>query len=161
MAKIAVAGNWDIGWNVPIKEAESWNLMMRDFAVQDWSMFPVTGIRHNEWREVNLQEYNSLPEILSDKKDYTHVYIEPRGDEKLEDFIHPAENTLYVFGSSNYRPALIDRRGGDKSVYIETIQNKGLLWPYHALGIVLYDRLKKMGPWEVPSPLSKEPWRNR
>lgn len=157
MAKIAVAGNWDIGWNVPIKEVESWNLMMRDFSVQDWSMFPVTGIRHSEWTEVNLQEYHSMEDILAAKKEYTHVYVEPRGDEELETFVHP-ENALYIFGSSNYRPSFGNRRADDKSVYIRTVQNKALLWPYHALAIVLYDRLKKTGAWETPAPISEPPW---
>lgn len=158
MPKIAVAGHWELEWNTPIKEAELWNLMLRDFSVNDWRMFPVTGIRQNEWREVLLREYPDLPTLLQDAQDYTHVYLEPNGGVELEEFEHP-ENAMYIFGSARFRPSSGNIRPQDKSVYIKTIQDKGLLWPTQVLPVVLYDRLKKMGGWETPEPFFEEPWK--
>jgi hypothetical protein len=64
-----------LSWNTPIKEAELWNLVLRDFAVKSWYMWPVSGIRHNEAERVMLHVRHTFPDILADEgvKDLNRV----------------------------------------------------------------------------------------
>ena len=146
MSNIAVAGHWELSWNSPIKEAELWNLLLRDFGVTEWHMWPVSGVKNNEWRLVNLIEHPDFNSILEANQDLTRVYVEPSTGISLEEFEHP-ENALYIFGSAHFNPVLGHLRDEDKSLFIPTIQNKGALWPHQCLTTILYDRLIKDGPW--------------
>jgi hypothetical protein len=145
---IKVAGRWELSWNTPIKEAELWNLVLRDFEIKDWYMWPVSGIRHNEEQSVHLHEYHDFKDILEDNKDIVHVYVEPNNPVyphngvDLRDFKHP-KNVLYIFGSVGFNPIIGSKREKDLSVTIPTIQNKGVPWPHQCLFVVLYDRLVK------------------
>lgn len=146
---VAVAGRWELSWNTPIKEAELWNLVLRDFAIKDWYMWPISGIKHNEQQSVHLHERDSFEQILNENKNTTHVYFEPYNPTSphnyidLREFKHP-KNALYIFGSVGYNPIPGHKREGkDISVVIPTIENKGVPWPHQCLAICLYDKLVK------------------
>lgn len=145
---IAVAGHWEIGYSTPIQEANYWNLVLRDFGVSEWAMFPVSGVRHNEQSRVNLREFHDLPAILDHHARLPRVYIEPRisfrSEETtwLHDFEHP-EECLYVFGSAHFNPTIGHRKESDSVVSIATVDNAGALWAFQCLAVVLYDRLVK------------------
>lgn len=154
MAVIKVAGHWELSWNTPIKEAELWNLMLRDFGISEWYMHPVSGIRHNERQTVNLYERPSMREILDENKDLTKVFFEPYNEIQqpeqgvdLRDFEHP-EDVLYIFGSAHFNPVGLFKEEGDLLVQVPTVQNAGVLWPHQCLAVCLYDRLVKEGPWQ-------------
>lgn len=147
---IAVAGRWELEWNTPIKEMDLWNLMLRDFAVKNWFMWPISGIKNSE-SAVSLHERENMSEVLNDKivKDYTRVYFEPynpiqlpEAGEDLRFFKHP-EDALYIFGSAHYNPVGSNKTEKDKVVQVPTVKNKGVLWPTQCLAICLYDRLVK------------------
>jgi hypothetical protein len=157
MVRIRTIGHWELGWNTPIKEAELWNLLLRDFGVSDWYMWPVSGIRHNEKRSVNLHEFHDLKSILDfiiqDTPETEHVYFEPYNPVQhpeqgisLENFEHP-KDVVYIFGSAHFNPTMY-KRPQDHLVQIPTIHNKGVLWPHQCLAVCLYDRLIKEGPWQ-------------
>jgi hypothetical protein len=148
---IKVAGHWELEWNTPIKEAELWNLLLRDFEIADWFMWPVSGIKHNESSTVNLHERDSLADILKDPlvKGLKRVYFEPYNPAQqkemgidLRDFEHP-KDVLYIFGSAHFNPIPGNKTDEDIIVQVPTVQNKGVLWPSQCLAVCLYDRLTK------------------
>lgn len=145
---VKVAGHWELSWNTPIKEAELWNLPLRDFGVEDWFMWPVSGIRPNE-REVTLHERENLASILEENTALTWVFMEPPCERlgvepvSLVDFEHP-DDALYVFGSAHYNPVAAGHgRPGDAVVALPTLHDKGVLWPHQVLVATLYDRMVK------------------
>ena len=149
--KIVVAGRWELEWNTPIKEVELWNLLLRDFKIEEWFMWPVTGIKHTEATWVNLHERESMEEILSDKevKRLKRVFFEPYNPSQqtmvgkdLREYDHP-KNALYIFGSAHFNPVPGHFQNGDHLVQVPTVENKGVLWPHQCLAICLYDRLTK------------------
>ena len=150
---IKVAGRWELEWNTPIKEADLWNLLLRDFDVKDWFMWPISGIRNSEI-QVNLQERETFEDILADKgvKGLKRVYFEPynvvqqpeRGID-LREFEHP-KDVLYIFGSAHYNPVQGHKTDDDIIVQMPTVHNTGVPWPHHVLAVCLYDRLVK--GWE-------------
>jgi hypothetical protein len=150
---IKVAGHWEMEWNTPIKEAELWNFLLRDFGIKDWYMWPVTGIKHNEEASVHLHERDTFDQILEENKDLAHVFLEPdnpvypHNGIDLRKFKHP-KKVLYIFGSNHFNPILAYKKKNDVSVTIPTIDNKGVLWPHQCLAILLYDKLVKEGPWQ-------------
>lgn len=145
---IRIAGHWELSWNTPIKEAELWNLVLRDFEIKEWFMWPVSGIRHNEQRTVNLIEKHEFKDILEINQDLTHVYVEPDNPHyrhygtDLREFEHP-KDVLYIFGSVGFNPVIHHKKEEDLGIIIPTIQNKGVPWPHQCLMVVLYDRLVK------------------
>jgi len=145
---IKIAGNWELSWNTPIKEAELWNFVLRDFEIKYWYMWPISGIRHNENNTVSLIEKHDLKSILEDNQNLTHVYVEPDNDHyrhygtDLRDFEHP-KDVLYIFGSAHFNPVIGHKRAHDLGIIIPTIQNKGVLWPHQCLLTILYDRMVK------------------
>ena len=145
---IKVAGHWELSWNTPIKEAELWNLPLRDFEIKDWYMWPVSGIRNNEDQKVKLHERATFEEILEENKDLVHVYLEPYSPihpnikpQDLREFEHP-KDVLYIFGSAHFNPAIRSKEE-DHIVAVPTLDNKGVLWPHQCLMVVFYDRLVK------------------
>lgn len=145
---IRVAGAWELSWNTPIKEAELWNLVLRDFAIKDWFMWPVSGIRHNEENVVHLHERHDFKQILAENQDLVHVYIEPHNPVfphngiDLREFEHP-KDVLYIFGSVGFNPIIGNKQEQDLSVTLPTIENAGVPWPHQILLGILYDRLTK------------------
>ena len=145
---IAVAGHWEIGYSTPIQEANYWNLVLRDFGVSEWAMWPVSGVRHNEQHKVRLREFHDLPAILDHYAHLPRVYLEPRrsfgSDETtwLHDFKHP-EDCLYIFGSAHFNPTIGHVQDRDSVVSIATVDNAGVPWAFQCLMVVLYDRLVK------------------
>jgi hypothetical protein len=147
---IVVAGHWELSWNTPIKEAELWNLPLRDFGVMDWYMWPVSGIQHNEERKVRLYERCSMHEILEEMSHLPHVYVEPFNRAfpqyvpvSLIDFEHPTD-VMYVFGSAHYNPVTYNTmREQDFMVAIPTAGNNGVLWPHQCFVTIMYDRMMK------------------
>jgi hypothetical protein len=146
-----VIGHWELSWNSPIKEAELWNMALREFGVADWWMWPVSGIRHSEHR-VNLHERESFTAIMDEldqvRPDATRVFLEPRNptfpldSEDLHTFDHP-EDVIYIFGSNHFNPTISNLRPGDLAVTIPTVRNDGVLWPHQCFVTVSYDRLVK------------------
>lgn len=156
--QIAVAGRWELEWNTPEKEVHLWSLLLRDFQISNWYMWPVTGITHSESSWVNLHEYDSLPKILSlpEQKPLTRVFFEPYNPVQqpeqgidLRDLKHPT-NALYIFGSAHFNPVPGNMTKDDILVQVPTIENKGVLWPHQCLAICLYDRLVKN---KIPLPI--------
>jgi hypothetical protein len=154
---IKVAGHWELDWNTPIKEVELWNLLLRDFAIEDWYMWPVSGIKHTEETWVHLHERPTFNDILTDTgvKGLKQVYFEPYNPVQqpeqgidLRDLKHP-QNVLYIFGSAHYNPVPGHKTNKDILVQVPTVENKGVLWPHQCLAMCLYDRLVKS---RVPLP---------
>ena len=119
-----------------------WSLPLRDFGVDKWYMYPISGIKNNEQSKVPLIEKQTLPEILELNTGMVHVYVEPKTDVKLHDFEHP-ENALYIFGSAHLNPMIGHKRKEDLMVTIPTKRNNGVLWADQAMVIILYDRMLK------------------
>jgi tRNA(Leu) C34 or U34 (ribose-2'-O)-methylase TrmL len=136
---VAVAGVWELGWTVPLKEMELWEYTLRDFGVSSFHMAPITGIRSRL-----VQEKESIEEIIKGYRNSGRsrvVFVDEKAEASLKDFRHP-ENALYVFGRANYSP-MGYQEPGDMAVKIETPKNKGGLWPHQAAAIILYDRYMK------------------
>lgn len=136
---VKVAGCWELGWNTPIKEADLWETMLRDFKVDKWYMEPVSGID-----KVDVHEVASLEALVNDERAIgtSIVFVDENGETPLTNFKHP-ENVLYVFGKASYSPMRALKREGDLSIRIETPAQAALLWPHQAAAIVLYDKIRK------------------
>jgi len=132
---IAVAGTWELGWQVPITESELWLMVLKEFKIHQLHMTPVTGIA-KKW----ISEYSSFDELLSSLESFTPVFVDENGATELDDFDHP-EDALYVFGKGTYSP-FSHRATQHLSVRIGT-PKPGCLWPHQALAIVLHDRERK------------------
>ncbi len=146
---IRVAGNWELSWNTPIKEAELWNFVLREFEIPKWFMWPITGIKHNEERAVELVEKKTFQDVLAENEDVARVFVEPADHrdryvtKDLREFQHPAD-VVYIFGSAHFNPMFSAKlRENDAAISVPTIQNAGVLWPHQCLLTVLYDRLVK------------------
>jgi tRNA(Leu) C34 or U34 (ribose-2'-O)-methylase TrmL len=134
---IGLLGFWDIGYSAPLTEANLWQYMAQDFAVDSWNMIPVSGI------DRPVQEWASIEDFLAaDDGTYTHVYVDEFGEDDLDTFEHP-ESAMYIFGQANYAPMKAHIRDGDRSVRITTARTSGLLWPHQAAAVILYDRYRK------------------
>ena len=131
---VKVAGLWELGWSAPLTEHDWWDMVMRDFAVDEHYMTPISGIHREQVTEVA-----NLEDAINANPDLTVVFIDERAEVELQDFIHP-ENALYILGKVTYSGLLAHKRDGDLSVKIQTNMNQGLLWPHQAAAIVLYDR---------------------
>lgn len=134
---VRIAGCWENGWITPIKEMDLWEMILRDFQVEDFSMMPVSGIAG-----AIVKEYHNIEEILAANTDVVPVYIDEKGTSDLVDFVHP-ENALYIFGKVSFAPYNVYANENSQSVRITTKANDGLLWPHQAATIVLYDRMIK------------------
>ena len=147
---IKVAGNWEWGWITPKEEVWQWNLLIRDFKITEWYMWPIVDVINTE-QKINLHQRKTIEEILEENKDLHHVYVEPERmihpnkGINLKEFNHP-KDALYIFGSANYSSIFGNKKDGDSMLFIETLNNAGVLWPHQCLAIILYDRLLK--GWE-------------
>ena len=135
---IKVAGMWEFGWSTPITEYDLWNFPLRDFAVDEWYMSPVTGIAKN-----NLSELANIKESIELNPDLVPVYIDEKGETELQDFEHP-ENVLYILGRAASSPYTSNGSTG-LSIRIQTPAMGGMLWPHQCIAMVLYDRMQKSG----------------
>lgn len=138
--RVRVAGTWELGWNTPIKELELWEYPLRDMGVEEFHMFPVSGIASSA-----VIEHASFESILASNDGFTRVYVDEGGAEDLEQFVHP-ENAVYIFGKASLSLLRSYGSPADRSVKITTKLNSGLLWPHQACCIVLYDRMRKTWP---------------
>ena len=147
---VIVAGQWEIGYNVPLTESYQWALPLRDFEVGTWTMNPISGIRNPEGASVDLEEYPDYDTMLEKYSHLTRVFFEPRTKHQnpdtvwLHEFEHP-EDCIYVFGSAHYNPTLKFKREQDYIVTIKTVQDKGVLWSSQCALVALYDRMIKDG----------------
>ena len=146
---IHVVGHWEIGWNTPLLEADLWLLPLRDFGINDWWCWPVTGIESREMR-VRLHERKDLRAILADAPPWRRVFFEPRNPSQfngpsvdLHEYQHPDEDTLWIFGSNHFSPPMQVGRDEDDFVTVPTHENSGVLWPHQVFAIAAYDRLVK------------------
>ena len=134
---VKVAGMWELGWSAPITEFDLWDMVIRDFCVDEFYMSPVSGI---------LKQVTEVPDItdaIAANPNLAVVFVDEHADTPLKDFVHP-KDVLYVFGKANCSAFLSMKREDDLAVCIETNSGSvGLLWPHQAASIVLYDRLVK------------------
>lgn len=135
---IKVVGTWEFGWNTPIKEFDLWAFPLRDLGVDEYIMYPKSGI------QAKVTEFNDLDEVIEVNSGLTPVYIDEHGETPLTEFEHP-KNALYICGKASYSPYMSKKKNGVISVKIETVQNKALLWGHQAACLVLYDRMIKNG----------------
>lgn len=150
---ITVVGNWELGWNAPIKEVELWNFVLREFNVTDWWMWPVSGVRNSEEQQgVHLEERADLSTILSEVTG-PRVFVEPRNttfpqtldSTWLHDFAHP-DDAVYIFGSVYHNPVVSHWQEGELKVTLKTERDDGVPWPHQILLALLYDRMVKAWP---------------
>ena len=135
MPIVKIAAFWELAWNTPIKEIDLWQYPIRDFGIETFYMVPISGIESRR-----VIERSSLEEIIEENSELDIVYVTEGGKTNLVEFVHP-ENVLYIFGKTNYSP--FNTMGTGKSVRIDTVKNKGMLWGHQAASIVLYDRMLK------------------
>lgn len=135
---IEVVGVWETGWNYPLMEASEWEMMLREFNIDQLNMTPVSGIAAPWGNKPWLTEYASVEDAVTDKPGLTPVYVDENATVELQDFEHPAD-ALYVFGRAGFAPAIPE---GALSVKIST-PCPGCLWAHEACAIVLYDRHRK------------------
>lgn len=133
---IAVAGLWELGHNVPLQEAYLWEMVVRDFMVDEWHMSPVTGIdkpRVTEWADAD--------EMLCSLRDRFDLVFVTEGDHlELGEFNHP-QDACYVFGKCNWSPFMaLAVPGSDWALRIKTPADKALLWPHQCAATVLWHR---------------------
>lgn len=136
---IYVAAPWELGWNSPIKEIELWEYPLREFDVQQFWAWPVTGIQN-----AFLREFADIDEIFASaaRLDLQVVFVDESAPTKLREFEHPMD-VLYVLGKTSYSTFRSHKREQDLAVTIETPMGSGMLWGHQATNIILYDRLIK------------------
>jgi tRNA(Leu) C34 or U34 (ribose-2'-O)-methylase TrmL len=131
---ITVVGTWDLGWNTPIKEAELWGFVLRDFKVDAWYMSPVSGIVSG----FDLVEDAQMEtRIVTERARNELVFIDESAEKYLSDFTIP-NNVCFVLGKAGFSPYKTFYRKGDDAIRIPTPANIAGLWPHQALAIVLY-----------------------
>jgi len=135
MAKVEVAGMWELGWSAPITESVLWEYAMREFGVERLNMTPVSGIS-KKW----VFEYQNMDSLLSDRSHLEPVFVDENAQMELREFEHP-QNALYVFGKGSYSPFSAMARN-HQSVKIKS-SKPGLMWPHQTLAVVLYDRASR------------------
>lgn len=136
---VKVAGIWEQGWNTPFLECDLWEYPLRDFAIDQHYMVPITGIIKP------VSERNSIQDVLDENPNLTVVWVDEFGETSLSEFTHP-QDVIYIVGKSSTRPMAQYSKPGDLSVRIETKpdgSNQGMLWSHQAITVVLYDRLLK------------------
>jgi len=131
---IVLAGYWDLGYSSPLREAERWSFMLKDFGVTQWHMIPISGIKHSP-----LVELAEIQEVFDAYPNYPAVFMDEKASNLLTTFIHPT-NAIYIFGKSGYSP-LAHKRTQDFTLKINTPASVGGLWGDQAASLVLYDRL--------------------
>jgi len=134
---IKLAGIWEVGWNTPITEMHLWEMVVREFGVDQLYMTPVSGIA-NEY----VDERMTMQEVLDENQDMTFVFTDAKSENLLSDFLHP-HNALYLFGRVGPDPTNLVRPGVDQVINVQTPYSTGLLWPHQIAAIMLYDRFKK------------------
>jgi hypothetical protein len=141
MSSVACLGAWEVGYSYPLLEAETWRYPLREFAVNEWVMSPVSGIAIPELHETN----DLLAEIKEQAKARSIVFVDEKGLIDLRWYDHP-EDACYVFGRSGFSPM---RSYGEEieheSVVIPAGAGLGLLWAHQAAVMVLFDREVKRG----------------
>ncbi len=139
---IKLAGSWELGWNTPIKEADQWEFMAKEYGVHSIIMEPVSGILRSMFEETH-----SLLESINEHRalGYVIVFCDESCPHSLSSFTHPSgEDVLYVFGKSHFSPYKAGyHQEGDPCVRIVTPNNDGGFWPHQAASIILHDRFVK------------------
>lgn len=135
---IKIAGIWEQGWTTPIMEMDLWRFMLKEFAIDEFIMTPISGIADDY-----VVEALNLEQVIFNNSDFTVVHVDAAADVSLEDFVHP-KNGLYLFGTANHNTAFCEEAGHMK-VKIPTAVNQAGFWPHQAAVIILYDRFLKNG----------------
>lgn len=130
---IKVCGSWELGWDTPIKEHDRWCFGLQDFGVDEWIMYPITGIR-SEY----VTEFETLEEVIAANPTMTPVFVVENGEIESKDF-NPPENPLYILGKASSNP-WAGKYANELSVRIDTPFQKGGLWADQAIFIILRDR---------------------
>jgi hypothetical protein len=133
---VRVAGVWELGYNTPLMELDLWQYPLREFAVDEFVMSPVSGIRSEAVIEVH-----DLGVWLAKQTDQI-VFLDEHGEIPLKEFTHP-ENCIYVLGKASMSTYRAYSKPGDLSVRIETPGNTGMIWQHQAVVVALYDRMMK------------------
>lgn len=136
---VRAIGYWERGWNTPMHEMDLWEMVVRDFGIDEFHMSPVSGIDNKYVTEhVSFEEAVDSTRASGSKL----VFVSETATTALADFVHP-ENATYVLGKVGFDPMVAYFQEGDVEIVIPTAVNQGLLWPHQALAIVMYDRLMK------------------
>lgn len=144
---ITVVGHWELGYSAPLTELLLWAWPLREFAVEDWRMWPVSGVRNAESRSVTLTEFENIDAALEGLSG-TRVFVEPDNPSfpldtvMLHKFEHP-EDAIYIFGSNHFNPTVGRITDRDVALQVPTVDNRGVLWAHQVMVTVLYDRLVK------------------
>lgn len=134
---IAIAGLWELGHSAPLTEAGLWSYPLRDFAVDEWHMSPVSGIANEEL----LTEWDDPHEMIRRLgESHRLVFVTENAGTELADFEHPTGPTCYVFGKATWSPFKTMATENDLSVRIGTRRGLGLLWPHQCMVSVLWHR---------------------
>jgi len=134
---IRIASIWERGWNTPIKEADLWVMVAREFGIEKFLMTPVSGIDN-----IYVEEFKSMEDAIAAYPDLTIVFVDEKADDNLDEFIHP-ENALYIFGSVSVEAFNLYDENKHKAIKLTTPCNTALLWGHQIAALVLYDRFKK------------------
>ena len=134
---VKLAGIWEVGYTVPLLEMYLWEMVVREFSVDQFYMTPISGLSN-----VYLTEKATLEEVCEANPNLVRVIVSDESPNDLKDFVHP-ENALYLFGRVGPDPAPELLRDGDVTVCIKTPTDQGLLWPHQVASILLYDRFLK------------------
>ena len=140
---VRVAGLWEWGWNVPMKEIEQWEYMLKDYGVVNLYMSPITGIQ-----DPFVKESASVEPVLTQAitDNLTIVYLDEKATTTLDHTTTHPENVLYVFGRASHSPftSYYDAGRGDLAWKIPFKREKPAgFWPHQACAIVLHERLKQ------------------
>lgn len=130
---IVVAGIWEQGWFDFKTELNLWHYPLKDFAVDEFAMVPVSGINNKKVKEFHsveeLVQHYGLPVIIGSED----------GEISLRNFKHP-KDALYLFNRTSGGNLPIQP---EHTLKVETVLDKGMLWGHQAASIILYDRLIK------------------
>lgn len=150
---ITVVGHWEQSYLTPLTDSYFWAYPLRDFAVTNWLMHPVTGIVNHE-SAVTLTEHHDFQSCLANVTGRL-VFVEPinqafpqtANPTWLHEYTHP-DDAVYIFGSAHFNPMAGGNFDPDlhDHIAIATANNNGILWPHQALVTVLHDRLVKSWP---------------
>jgi hypothetical protein len=128
---IKVAGMWERGWNSPFMEFDLWDMVIREFGVDEFIMTPVTGC------DKTVTEYSTLTEVLEANSSLEPVFIDETSPVSLEAFTHPGD-AIYIFGRVGVSP--LPYSNDNLSLKVETPTNLALMWPHQILPIILRHR---------------------
>lgn len=138
---IEVLGCWEYAWQCPLREHDLWVHMLKEFGINSFNMYPVSGIQKN------VKEVADVTSFIQNS-DKTVVFVDEAADIELPEFIHP-KDALYVAGKTTFSPYITSfDPQKHTAVKIPSVRNTGGFWGHQAISMVLYDRFLKEQQWQ-------------